>query len=77
MGSTTSGFVAVNTIERIFQGTYVKVSRRTTITKYSRTPKDTGSAKPEIIAIHEPETIRMPISDFLRVEEAREVKGFL
>lgn len=67
-----SGIIALKSIERTSHITYAKASCRRTIIKYSSN-QNIRLAEPEIITCYEPEIIKMPISDFLQMEEAREI----
>jgi hypothetical protein len=67
MGST---IIALKSIERTSDITYAKASRRRAITRYSSKPNIRST---EMITSYEPEIIRMPISVFLQMKEAKEL----
>jgi hypothetical protein len=65
----TGGRIIAWSIERTSGITYVKASRRTTTIRYSTKP-NIRSTK---ITSYDLETIRVPISEFLRMEEAKKL----
>jgi hypothetical protein len=65
----TGGRIIAWSIERTSNITYVKASRRTTTIRYSTKP-NIGSTE---ITSYDLKIIRVPISEFLRMEDAKEL----